>query len=540
MGGVPPHWVKDLEPGPTIPGCCLRPSRLRYMSHLGFLPKQVATFGFSCADDSMDHQVLLKMKELNMLDSFDMNKYGRIRETHAGAFEAILKYDGSNAPPRLPSDCLERAKRFMLALFRPYENSCPLTPDDEVEMPLSTHPGYEMRERGFKDKGKVMGSPEARDEVIRFWYYPKFPTVWKCAVKGGELLKRKKLDSNDPRVFLIPGIKFHWYSCKLFQQQHKLLKELTSRSKWNTVVGISFQYGGFSRRMEILALFKYILEGDATKWDSSMLPWLVFNVILPLRTMLFKPTAECSREEFYWRAFHAYFDVMYTIIVLPNGQVIVKYRGMPSGFLLTGDDNSLVHLFIVICLYAFLDKLDQFKTDQWWMLGDDHIAGTNDPEIADYEIRRAHYAKFGVTLTKEKDLVSNSPEGHTFLGFVCRLDELRHRWVPVYDYEKAMCSALKPGGRVSPGLRYVRLAAFRVLCFFDPRYETIKALALRFYEEGLSLEEDEVKEEDKTFVSFLLAWPSDAAIERLWLGTESGEVGWIEKNTLCSLLALIN
>jgi hypothetical protein len=233
-----------------------------------------------------------------------------------------------------------------------------------------------------------------------------------------------------------------------------------------------------------------------------------------------------SREEFARRLMSVYKDVCYTLVVMPNGQVIVKLRGMPSGFYLTGDDNSLAHLFIKTAMYVHYGKEDLLQHDLWYLAADDHLFGTNDPEIADFENRREFYARFNVTLSSEKDVVSDSPQGHTFLGFTAYEDPHSKKWLPVFNLDKALCSALRPGGTISDSLRYVRLSALRVLCFFHPKYELIKELARHIYSkpfttEGLRhMDKGEFKELSEETLSIMSSFPSDRQIKSLWMGDE--------------------
>jgi hypothetical protein len=98
--------------------------------------------------------------------------------------------------------------------------------------------------------------------------------------------------------------------------------------------------------------------------------------------------------------------------------------------------------------------------------------------------------------------------------------------MPVFNLDKALCSALRPGGTISDSLRYVRLSALRVLCFFHPKYELIKELARYIYtqpftEEALrSIDKSEFIELSDETLSIMASFPSDRAIKSLWMGDE--------------------
>lgn len=509
----------------------LHPRDLSYLDHVGFVHDCVAYFAKDCADDRIDPDVYRAMSKVGLLDKFNMESYGRIRETHFGALKGIQKYDVLHEDPDLDFEILSQAKTLLFKEFSPYENSCPLTTDDEVIMPHDTHCGFEYRRQGYRTKGDVLRSPLKRQELIDSFSNLTFPTIWKGAAKGGELLKRSKLANNDARLFLIPGLKLHYLTCRLFQKQHELMTKLGLDPQFWFKIGYTFQYGGFTHLMRCLSQNPHFVEGDAEKYDRSLLEFVVLFFIIPLRLYLYRAGPELSKQQYEVVLRFVYHDVMHTVVVLPNGQIIVKHGGMPSGYYLTGDDNSLSHYAVKLSMYAYYRAVDSMYLDKWYMYADDHIASLYDPRMQDYEKRAFIYRKFNISLSKEKDKVSDDLSGHSFLGFTARWHEGANCYVPVFNFEKAMCSALKSGSKQSPVLRYIRVSAYRVLCYFHPNYELIRELALQLldrsweeqYRRGV-LTADDIGVDDKISagLNYLIGFPSDRDIEHLWLGYERG------------------
>lgn len=492
-------------------------------------------FGSSHRDEREDPVIRDLMHKYGIFDVFDRHAFARIRETHWGANRGVLKYSGSLGPPDIAEDLLKRARALQFRFYEPYAGTCPVIPEDEVEMAPDTHCGVTYRELGYRDKGSVLRNPVTRDEVVKSWYAPDYPTIWKVSVKGGELLKIKKVDTNDPRIFIVPDLKYHYWSVRMFHSAHELLKRLSQDIRTKIKIGYVFQFGGFCRLIEYLAKhYDIIIEGDVTKWDSAMWEFVVTFILFPLYSLLHKPSSYCTQAEYEVRLFYHFKDMLHSILVMPSGQVLVKHCGNPSGQFITGDVNCIWHEFDVALLYVIEDLDQDFRRDQWWLLGDDHIVGTNNAKLADYEKRRALYLRMGSDLSKEKDVVSHSVEGHTFLGFTAHYCEKRKRYVPVYNMQKALCSALRPGGKVDPALRYARLTGLRILTFFHPLYEKIRELARECYQEGLTFSEVPSDLTAET-AAFLLSWPRDSALERLWLGYE----GWDQVGGLRSEALLV-
>jgi hypothetical protein len=237
----------------------VNPADFKHIQHLGFV-KEHASFGGKSADWRVDPVMNKAFIELDLFSHFNYQSYGRIRETHFGAFRGIMKYDGPNDNPNLDEKTLQRTLHLLFKLFSPNFDTCPETADDQVEIPLDTHPGVDYRALDFKTKGDVMRNTFGRNSVRTYYREPKFPTVWKEAVKGGELLKASKLDTGDSRVFLIPGLDFHWLCVKMLQTQHSLFLELAQSLTWPIKIGFSLQHGGFSRMMGSLEGFNLLLK----------------------------------------------------------------------------------------------------------------------------------------------------------------------------------------------------------------------------------------------------------------------------------------
>lgn len=533
--------MAHLKPEPKHPSIVIPPEDLGTIHHVGFVHDPVAMFGNTHRNDAEDEVIRDFMIKHDIFKDFPRDAFSRIRETHWGANKGVLKYSGYCGLPKVAEPLLKRARALMFKQYEPYAGTCEVLGEDDVEMVADSHCGVEYRLLGFKKKSDVLRHPVACREVIDSWHNPDYPSLWKISVKSGELLKKKKIDINDPRIFIVGDIKYHYRSIRMFTNIHELLKRLAQEVTGRIKLGYTFQFGGFTRLMDYLAKkYGLIIEGDVTKWDSGVLEFMFIYVLFPLFTMLHKPNEYCSHEEFLVRMYYQFRDAIHSILIMPSGQVLVKHVGNPSGWLLTGDVNCLCHEFDIVLLYVVNDLDADLRRDQWWLLGDDHIAGITNPTLGSYEVRARLYKAMNSDLSLEKDYVSNTVDGHTFLGFKAVFSSKYGRYVPVFDMTKALCSALRPGGKVDPALRYARLTGLRILTFFHPLYRHIEDLARDCYQDGLVYEHQPVDLDDDT-ARLLLTWPRNDTIERLWLGYESGGTGGglSEKVSLVKLLNFI-
>jgi hypothetical protein len=446
-----------------------------------------------------------------------------------------MKYDRPDFRPDLDPLIVEEALRSLFDMFKVHFDTCPRADDEELSMNGDSSPGayYKLR-YGFKKTRQVLDNAVAMQEMHEFDENPQYPTLWTASGKT-ELLPAQKILDNDPRTFIIPDKRFHYHCLRNLYHQHVLFLKLAECDKSWFTAGRSFQYGGFNRIMKEFLEYLFKIEGDVSKWDSSLLSWVFFNVIVPIRSALFRPNRvvvedgelreatvaerEAQRLKFRNELIAIYTDMLRAHILMPDGEIIRKLLGMASGFFTTADDNTLYHLFVIFYIMAWKKVQAQMR-----LMADDHFGGTNSKLFAAFETRQAAYKLFGLTLKEAADRVSHTVEGATFLGFTARWHKGYGMFVPVYNITKALSSLAKPDGRVDNLIRYVRISAIRVLCYWTPYRDQLYALASRFYYDQFATMENPWAKDvisDEEFYR-LAMFPSDRAIECLWIGFELG------------------
>jgi hypothetical protein len=201
--------------------------------------------------------------------------------------------------------------------------------------------------------------------------------------------------------------------------------------------------GGFfdlMRKLRSVVNAKFC-EGDAIKWDSSC-SRMMLEICKRLRYECWDKEGMSADE--WWERMNYYYDqIISSCIILPTGQIVQKMMGQPSGTVNTTDDNCIMHLFIWCYMWRlkFSKSLfDDFGSKIYLSLyADDHIFSI-DPKlnVHPYEERQPYYDLFGVGLDKDKDFVSDSPEGHTFLGLKARWVPEYKNYVPIFDANKIL------------------------------------------------------------------------------------------------------
>lgn len=455
---------------------------------------------------------------------FDKTKYCVTADTHENVNASVRKYNKESRFEILDDDlytlALEDTKRF----YGPLLSSCRILSFDELEYVPSTNPGVKYKLAGCKSKEQALDS--FRDQIGGAWdvhHLRRVPCLWKQAAKI-ELLKTSKVREGDLRGFTCPEIDY-LFACMRMNGDFNNKSHMLADQFGNSImrVGYSLQNGGFTRlclrhdRLNCLCG-----EGDAVKWDSCLHEKL-FGVVKAVRFACWDGEG-MSPEEWWARQDWYYENKVHSFILLPSGQIVQKHTGNPSGQESTTDDNCIMHTFILCYAWRLLfgrslyDDRDLARFD---IYADDHIwsVPAQFAKWADFETRRAIYAKFGVTLSKEKDLVTNSVEGHTFLGPTARLQA--GTWVPVFPRDKALCAVFQMERDYPLDIQIGRVLSIMVnVCFDRPAFDILREYA--FYLLDICKKVTFPDDLDLGFMSldWLRRIPSHSEVVKFWLGLE--------------------
>jgi hypothetical protein len=149
------------------------------------------------------------------------------------------------------------------------------------------------------------------------------------------------------------------------------------------------------------------LAVDYTKFDATIHPKLVNMAFQVLRTHF--PMSEQIDNDF--EKLSHYF--IHTPIVMPDGCIYRKRKGVPSGSYFTQLIDSIVNYAAL----RYVSSVEDFKysDDGVQVLGDDSICGIS-RDVSIKQIAGTLYEHFGLTVNVEKSEVSYFPQTISFLG----------------------------------------------------------------------------------------------------------------------------
>lgn len=511
-------------------------SDCQYLEYVGHIKKSYSQpkSNRSSYDDT---ELAESMKTLGL--PYDPMLFAVMRGTLEGAVKATRRFNKPSFTPDLDILSVKDAFVEFEKVFENYYDTCPEAKDEElIYVPASSPGAFFKLFYGLKHTGDIFQSQTLINELHAFHEQPEYPTLWSTSAKQ-ELLTMEKVETNEPRTFIIPDKRYHYHCLKMEYHQHLLLKELSKSGEAPFALGTSFYRKGFNSVLERLLPNEVIGAGDCSKWDSSTIWWLYENVVIPLRVKLYKPPThyavggvtklftqeerEKLRQDYAVRMTATYKDMVNACIMLPNGEVIQKQIGENSGKDSTSDDNTIMHFFIQCYMVAdYQRKHKEFANFKQVLYADDHVFSCKQNTLENYETRMSYYKLFGILLKPAADLVTPTLEGQTFLGYTARWANEHKCYVPVYPIDKALATLVRPDGHCDELLRYIRINAIRTISYFTPYRQQLAQLARMYYKQAFLYMQNTYSMSDSAFAS--LKQPlTDRDIEDLWLGYEDGK-----------------
>lgn len=136
-----------------------------------------------------------------------------------------------------------------------------------------------------------------------------------------------------------------------------------------------------------------------------------------------------------------------------------------------------------------------------------------------FENRAKAYASLGVLLSKDKDVESDSPIGHVWLGKIIDWNEAAQAWVGKVNANKTLCSLLNlEGQNLDPEIVYMRTIALMVeSTWTEPLFSYIRSYAQWLHGQVQLHYLDEVGDYGRWFASV----PTREMCQKFWTGQES-------------------
>jgi len=267
------------------------------------------------------------------------------------SFKSVSKYDKSQ--PQLNEESWELSGQWTIQHFiRHMGGSRVLNQNDCVkELDRSTSVGYplslDFHSKGvFLDQGPKLMLTDFWDMIGKQEERVMRP-IWTCSQKV-ELRAAEKLLENKIRTFTASPVE-HSVALNRFCLDMNTKFYLSNNKTWS-FVGCSKYLQGWNALFARLAKHPNAFELDESEYDSSLFARAMYGQMEIRWVML---AEEHKTPENLLRFKRLYDDIVHSVIVLENGELIQKHTGNPSGSANTIVDNTMI-LFRLFA-YAWIE-----------------------------------------------------------------------------------------------------------------------------------------------------------------------------------------
>lgn len=346
---------------------------------------------------------------------------------------------------------MNRAWAWTANHFGPFMRDSKISTYDEVvsELDLTTSTGYPFNKVFAKKRELLEQDPDFKQFMEEDWERLKH-FCWSCIATSSlkeELRAEEKIIDNSIRTFISMPIDATIHGKRLYDDMNN--KFYNSYLHTASAVGMSPYDGNWHVLYEKLMKFGKESLGwdlDESQYDSSLRSFMMWNCANFRFNMLRK---EDRTEENRQRNQVYYRNLNHTFIITPNGVLVMKKGGNPSGGVNTIVDNTL-SLYALLC-YAWIcihedreieTSYEEFNANtSAALVGDDNTFTVSPTKIDIFNATNiiAIWVEIGVTTTCD----SLKPRPVHELSFLsARFYNMRGIMVPLYDRNKLMTTLL--------------------------------------------------------------------------------------------------
>ncbi len=355
------------------------PKRIyRSLEFIGSLPRRNNLKDRNpCFTGSSSYLSRLPQSVVQPLKEIADGRYGVVRSTKANTELAISGWDQSPALTFFEgiSGRFYKAAWDLFYLEYGFMFFDPISSIEEVvsDIDFTTSPGYPASFFGMNTKRELVDSEGFQEYLGNFDPdSPLYDPIWSCSPKREFMPVEDIVDKNKIRVFCIPPYFFLYF-------QHMYGKRVSLRLKnfkWSAY-GFCPYFGGTDELASQLETKRVRIFYDVSGWDK-IIPILsdVYNFVLSIANK------DPSVSEWDFSVFMYIARNMSRVrVVLPDGDVVVRTRGNPSGSGTTTRDNIIMHIVMIMhMLFQFYyEKFGETPTDDFISMqvvkvfGDDSI-----------------------------------------------------------------------------------------------------------------------------------------------------------------------
>jgi len=340
------------------------------------------------------------------------------------------------------------------------------------------------------------------------WYAP-----WTNSLKE-EIRPSEKNAANKIRTFTASPVDLTVHGNRLFADMNERMN--VAHTVTSSTVGFTPMRGGWSQLINKLRKFKKGYALDESEYDSSLRTYLMWGCAQFRWKMLRK---EDQTPQNLRRLLQIYKNIVHSLIVSPEGVLVLKLQGNPSGSPNTINDNTII--LRVLLNYAWLTVFEDDTSyaameahTAFCLTGDDNTWSVSDEAHDKFNGKTVIevWKTLGVTTTSD----TLEPRDPIDLDYLSATTVYQNGIpVPQYNYDKLMASLLYSNRQMlSPAFALTRLGGILTVGWTNLRFRRFA----RQYEKWLKEKFEPVCFNDEDWILAKTTCLSDSALELLWLG----------------------
>jgi hypothetical protein len=437
------------------------------------------------------------------------------------AYKSLSKYAKDVLPmSEKQVKAMNLAWEWTAQQFAPYMGGARVRTVEEVipDLDKDTSSGYPFNAFFTKKKDLFEGCPEIIQWLETDWENlldEHYTFMFTNSLKE-EVRPEVKTKANKIRTFTAGAVDGTVHGNRLFADMNEKMNASYLQS--SSGVGMSPLKGNWDRLYRKLNMFRKGYALDESEYDSSLRSYMMWGCA-KLRWQMLRD--EDRTPENLKRIKNYYRNLVNSLVITPEGVIILKLGGNPSGSVNTINDNTLI--LYTLLAYAWImncgedPQYGEFEINTAKVLvGDDNTWTVSDWAHRFFNARTviATWNLIGVTTTTD-DLEPRSAKDLDFLS--AKTIFYLGRAIPIYDREKLMTSLLfAETKKQSPAFTLLRAAALLSIGWTDTQFRKFCREFIAWLIENF----DEVCNQDPDWIQAKCGILSDERLAKLFLGDE--------------------
>jgi len=448
-------------------------------------------------------------------------EWGLPTPNQEAAYKSLSKYAKDILPMSEEQvKAMNMAWEWTAQHFGPYMGGARVRTVQEVipDLDKDTSSGYPFNAFFPKKKDLFEGCPEIVEWFEADWdnlLDEHYTFMFTNSLKE-EIRPEVKTKANKIRTFTAGAVDGTVHGNRLFADMNEKMNSSFLQS--SSGVGMSPLKGNWDRLYRKLNMFRKGYALDESEYDSSLRSYMMWGCA-KLRWQMLRE--EDRTPENLKRIKNYYRNLVNSLVITPEGVIVLKLGGNPSGSVNTINDNTLI--LYTLLAYAWImncgedPKQLEFELNTSKVLvGDDNTWTVSDWAHEFFNARTVivTWNKIGVTTTTD-DLEPRSAKDLDFLS--AKTIFYLGRAIPVYDREKLMTSLLfAETKKQSPAFTLLRAAALLSVGWSDTQFRKFCREFIAWLIENF----DEVCNQDPDWIQAKCGILSDERLAKLFLGDE--------------------